>query len=272
MRKLLFLLTLFLFIPVGGYTQDKQPVRLFSWDITVGSALSAFQDSKYSDVHWTGGGFVPGMSFIWQRKGIHGVGIEGAIGTEKPKTFDGIGNTKVYRGQIYYYYVHPVKYKENCRLFLGGKIDLMDVNWRIIDDLLNNGSYLIFGTNFKAFSNYQRKLNNKWQLNAQLGFQLFSFMEDGIGFAYSAPQQVLEKGEYNYNEMKLPTFFTPFWDFLNIETNFRFSYGKRWVFSYLWRMQQSYLVKNYKMTIGYSAVTVSFKLISKNKSNLNIEN
>ncbi len=267
MKKLSLLLALALIITTKGFTQDIENPRLFFWDITTGAALSSFQDLKYSDVHWTGSGFVPGMSFTWQRKGIHGTGLEAAIGTENPKTFEGSGKTKVYRGQIYYYYVHPVKHKENCQLFLGGKIDLIDVNWRITDDLSNNASYLIFGTNFKAFSNYQRKLNDKWQLDAQLGFQLFSFMEDGTGFAYSTPQTVLENGEYNYDEIKLPVFFTPFWDFLNIETNFRFSYGKRWVFSYLWRMQQSYLVKDYKLTTGYSAVTVSFKLISKKKSN-----
>ena len=237
--------------------------RQFSWSITAGGALSSFQDLKYSDVHWTGGGIASGMSFLWQKKGIHGAGIETVYGIENPKTFEGIGKTKIYRGQIYYYYVHPVKHRENCQLFLGGKIDAMEVDWRIVDGLSNNASYLIFGTNFKLFSNYQRKINDKWQLDAQLGFQLFAFMEDGNSFAYPAPQQLLEKGDYTYDQERLPVYFTPFWDFMNIEASFRFSYGKRWVFSYLWRMQQSYIVDNYRLTTGYSAVTVSFKLISK---------
>jgi len=262
--KKIFLLLLFLgFIIYNGFTQDEQSPHHFSWDITIGGALSSFQDLKYSEVHWNGGGLATGMSFIWQRKGIHATGIEGVISTENPKTFDGTGKTKAYRGQIFYYYVHPVKHKQNCQLFLGAKIDVLDVNWRIIDGLSNNASYLTYGINFKAFSNYQRKLNDKWQLDAQLGFQLFSFMEDGNSFAYAAPQPLLENGDYTYDNVQLPVYFTPFWKFLNIETNFRFSYGKRWVFSYLWCMQQSYLVKNYKLTTGYSAITVSFKLISK---------
>jgi hypothetical protein len=259
-----FLLLILLGLLISkGVAQNEQNPRIFSWDITLGGALTSFQDLKYSEVHWTGVGLSSGMSFVWQRKGIHGAGIESVLASENPKTFEGTGKTKVYQGQIYYYYVYPVKQKENCQLFLGGKIDVVDVNWRIVDGLSNNSSYLIFGSNFKAFSNYQRKLNDKWQLDAQLGFQLFSFMEDGNSFAYAAPQHVLEKGEYNYDEEKLPMFFTPFWDFMSIETSFRFSYGRHWVFNYLWRMQQSYLVKGYRMTYGYSAISVSFKLISK---------
>jgi hypothetical protein len=263
MKKQFLLLMLLGFIVHQGFAQDEPKPHLFSWDIALGGALSSFQDLKYSEVHWTGGGLATGMSFIWQRKAIHGAGIEGVYGIENPKTFNGAGKTKIYKGQIYYYYVHPVKHKENCQLFLGAKIDAIEVGWRIVDGLSNNASYLILGTNFKLFSNYQRKLNDKWQLDAQLGFQLFSFMEDGNSFAYPAPQTLLERGEYTYDEEKLPVYFTPFWDFLNIETNFRFSYGKRWVFSYLWRMQQSYLVKDYRLTTGYSAITASFKLISK---------
>jgi len=266
MKKQLLLFVFILFISLSGFSQKEDSTRIFSWKITAGGAWSSFQDLKYSDVHWTGIGFVPATSLTWQKKGIHGVGIEGSIGHENPKTFSGLGKTNVYRGQVYYYYLHPVKHRKNCQLFLGAKLDVLDVNWRIIDGLSNNASYLIYGTNFKAFSNYQRKLNDKWQVDAQLGFQLFSFMEDGMSFAYAAPQTLLEKGEYNYDKMQLPVYFTPFWDYLNIETNFHFSYGRRWVFSYLWRMQQSYLVKGYRLTSGYSAITVSYKIMSKTKS------
>jgi len=274
MKKTFLFPILLMFISLQIYAQNEQSSRIFSWDIAAGGILSSFQDLKYSEVHWTGTGFAPSMSFTWQKKGIHGTGFDLAISTEYPKTFEGAGETNVYRGQIYYYYVHPVKHRENYRLFLGAKIDVLDVNWRLIDGLNNNSSYLIFGTNIKAFSNYQRKLNDKWTLNAQLGFQLFGFIEDGTGFAYAAPQEMLVQGDYDYDEVRLPLYFTPFWDYLNIETNFRFSYGKRWVFSYMWRMQQSYIVKDYKETSGYSAIAVGFKLISKNKAkvNLGIEN
>jgi len=210
-------------------------------------------------------GFIGNMNFKWQKKGIHSFGLESSMSDEKPKTFDGFGNYKDYRGQLYYYYVHPVKEKKDCKLFLGAKIDGLDVVWHINQDLYNNGSYLIYGFNFKAFSNYQRRLNDNWVMNAQLGFQLFSVMEDGISFGYSAPQETLEKGDYNYDNIEMPVFFTPFWEYLSIETNFYFSYGKRWTFSYKWRMQQSYIVKKYRMTQGYSALSVSYSIISKNK-------
>jgi hypothetical protein len=53
---------------------------------------------------------------------------------------------------------------------------------------------------------------------------------------------------------------------LSIETNIRFYYGKRWIFSYTWEMQQSYLVKGYPMTKGFSALTVAYRFVNKNKT------
>jgi len=91
-------------------------------------------------------------------------------------------------------------------------------------------------------------------------------MDEYASFAYSANQKIIENGEYNYEELAMHYYFTPFWNYINIETNFHFYYGKRWVFSYLWRMQQSYLVNNYPMTKGYSALSVAFRIVNKTKT------
>jgi len=261
------LLTLLLFITFLISAKDTtQYNKHFEWNITTGGALSSFQDLKYSAIHWSGLGITGGLDFKWQKKDIHSLGFDGVYSDEKPKTFNGFGNYKVYRGQLYYYYLHPIKQQKDYKLFIGTKIDGLDVNWHINEDLYNNASYLIYGFNFKIFSEYQQQLNEKWGMSVQLGFQLFSLMEEGISFGYAAPQETLENGDYNYNQIEFPLFFTPFWDYLSIETNINFTYSKRWTFSYKWRMQQSYIVKNYHMTQGYSALVVSFSIISKDKA------
>ena len=264
MKHFLLYLSLFLFLSTSA--QDTIQSRHFDWNLTAGGTLSSFQDLKYSSIHWRGVGYYGGMDFKWKKKGIHAIGLEYSQSTEMPKTFDGHGEYNVYRGQLFYYYVHPIKERKDCKLYLGAKIDGLDLVWHINQDLYNNASYLIYGYNFKAFSNYQRKINDDWTLNAQLGFQLFGIMEDGTSFAYAVSQETLENGDYNYDEMTLPVFFTPFWEYLSIETNFNFSYRKRWTFSYKWRMQQSYIVKNYRMTQGYSALAVSYSIISRDKT------
>jgi len=112
---------------------------------------------------------------------------------------------------------------------------------------------------------YQRKLSDKWYLNADFGFQFFSLLSENMSFGYSTDQRIIENGDYNYDSINTKMHFTPFWEYLNVETNIKFLYKKNWTFSYLWRMQQSYLVNDYPMTKGYSAITASFNIINRSK-------
>ncbi len=263
MKNFYFLLFL-LAIYTTSYAQDSTQMRHFTFDLGVGGAATSFQDVKYSTVHWNGSGFTPRITLNWRNKFIQSAGIEGVLGGDQPKTFD--GSAKTYWGVVYYKFLYPLKTNKNYNLFVGAKVEPMDLSVRIIDGLYNNGSYLIYGTNLKAVGMFEQRINSKWLFDADLGFQLFSFMNENMAFGYAAAQKTLEDGEYNYDEMVAPYYFAPFWKFLNIETNINFNYGKRWVFSYIWRMQQSYAVKDYRLTRGYSALMVSYHIISKNKT------
>jgi len=260
-----FYILLFLVLAyTSGFAQDTTNTRLFTFDVGIGGAATSFQDVKYSTVHWNGIGFAPRLEVSWRNKFIHGFGIEGVMSNESPKTFD--GSAKYYSGIVFYKFFYPLKTEKKYKLFVGAKVEPIDFSLRMIDGLYNNGSYLIYGTNLKAAGMFEQRINNKWVLNADLGFQLFSFMNENVSFGYAADQQTLEDGKYNYNEMTAPFTFTPFWKFLNVETNINFHYGKRWVFSYVWRMQQSYAVKDYHLTRGYSALRLSYHIISKTKT------
>ena len=260
-----FYFLLFLVIAyTASYAQDSTKMRHFTFDVGIGGAATSFQDVKYSNVHWNGYGLTPKFAVSWRKKCIHSFGIEGLVDSEQPKTFD--GGAKTYWGIAFYKFLYPLKTDNKYKLFVGAKVEPIDLSVRMIDGLYNNGSYLIYGTNLKAVGMFEQRINSKWLFDADLGFQLFSFMNENMSFGYAADQKTLEDGKYNYNNMSAPYHFNPFWKFLNIETNFNFNYGKRWVFSYIWRMQQSYAVKNYRLTRGYSALMVSYHIISKSKT------
>jgi len=260
-----FYFLLFLVITYSsGFAQDSTKTRLFTFDVGVGGAATSFQDVKYSTVHWSGFGFTPRLELSWRKKFIHSFGVEGILGSEQPKTFD--GGAKTYWGVAFYKFLYPLKLDKKYKVFVGAKLEPIDLSLRMIDGLYNNGSYLIYGTNMKAVGMFEQRINNEWLFSADLGFQLFSFMNENMSFGYAADQNTLEDGKYNYNEMTAPFSFTPFWKFLNVETNINFHYGKRWVFSYVWHMQQSYAVKNYRLTRGYSALMLSYHIISKRKT------
>ena len=190
--------------------------------------------------------------------------MNGIYSNQKPKNFEG-GEATINDGQIYFKYLYPINVSQDFNLFVGGKADLFDGTMRIAPGLTNNSAYVIIGGGLKAFTMLEKQLNDKWLATADLGFQLFAFQDEYMSFAYMANQKLLESGAYNYEDLAMPLYFTPFWKFINIETNIRFYYGKRWILSYLWRMNQSYLVEGYPMTKGYSAISVGFKIMNRSK-------
>ena len=264
MRKL-FLGLLMFFIVSNVKSQDSLKVKSFVFELSGGGVMSSFQDRKYSDLKFTGFGANYGFNLEWRKNSIIGFGLNGIYSNQKPRTFEG-GEATINAGQFYFKYLYPINISQEFNLFVGGKADLFDGTMRIASGLTNNSAYVIIGGGLKAFTMLEKQLNDKWLVTADLGFQLFAFQDEYMSFAYMANQNLLESGEYNYEDPAMPLYFTPFWNFINIETNIRFHYGKRWILSYLWRMQQSYQVKGYPMTKGYSAISVGFKIMNRNKA------
>jgi hypothetical protein len=266
MRNSYYLLFFLLFFAISGYSQDTVKMRKFKLDFGVGGVTSSFQDLKYSAVHWTGFGVMPKFEMSWRKKSIHIAGFDGIVSFENPKTFDTWGKTNVYEVTPYYRYLHPVYNSGNQNIFVGTEINPIDISIRMIDGLSNNGTYIIQSINIKGYTLYEKKFSDKLVVNAQLGLQLLSFMYEGVGFAYAEAQNILEDGDYTYDELKMSFKTTPIWNYLNIETRIGVSYGKRWLFSYKWKMQQSYIVPDYTMTKGYSALMVTYHIMSRTKN------
>ncbi len=267
MKKISFLL-LAIILANAGFSQNSNRSRLFTFNVGIGGSASTFQDIKYSDVKWSGYGLTPGIDFVWRRNGIHSAGIEGIVSIENPETFD-LGKTNFYWGNLYYKYLHPVNKSKNYNLFIGGKLKPFGISMRMVDGLINNGVYLIISSNINAVALFEKQLGKKWVLSTDFGFQIFSVMAENMSFTYSVDQRTLEKGKYNYDEVEGKMYATPFWEYLGVETSINLSYGKRWVFGYLWKMEQSNIMPDYKMTMGYSSLRVVYKIVSKHKKSKN---
>jgi hypothetical protein len=265
MKKILLSLVAILSINIALLAQENSPKKQFFFDFGLGGSLHSFQDAKYSDVRYNGIGATGNIDFTWRRKSIISTGIEGYYSKEKPKTFDsGVYSTE-YNISLYLKYLHPIIKNDIYNIYMGGKVDLYSMSIRNTFPLENNSFYLTSSIGFKAVTMYERRLNDLWILNADLGLQLFSFMNEYMSFAYAADQITLEKGEYNYDEAEAPLRMTPFWDYFNIETNIKVQYGERWIFGYSWKMQQSYATKDYKMTKGYSSLIVTYRIVNKTR-------
>jgi len=265
MKKNLLLLVAVFSINATLIAQENSSKKQFFFDFGLGGSMHSFQDTKYSDVKYNGMGGTTNIDFTWKRKSILSTGIEGYYSNEKPKTFDSGVHSTEYNFSLYLKYLHPIVKNDIYNLFIGAKVDLYSLSLRNTFPLENNSFYLISSVGFKAVTMYERKLNDSWTLNADLGLQLFSFMNEYMSFSYAADQITLENGEYNYDRPEAPLRITPLWKFFNIETNIKFQYGKRWIFGYLWRMQQSYATENYKMTKGYSAITATYRFVNKTR-------
>jgi hypothetical protein len=211
MRKI-YLVFLFFLFSVAARSQDSLKTRSFTFEVSAGGLATSFQDTKYSNLKYSGIGGVFGFDFQWRKKAIIAFGARGIYSKEKAKTFDH-GKTNLSNGQFNFRYLYPIKTNKDYKIFVGAKADIVDFTLRMTPELTNNAAYVIQGGGLKAYSLFEKRINDKWLLNAGVGFQLFAIMDEYMSFAYMANQHLLENGDYNYEDPEMPLFFTPLWEF-----------------------------------------------------------
>lgn len=252
-------------LTVNLYAQKKQDsIKKNSLTIGLGGILTSFQDIKYSDIRYSGIG--TNLSFGYERnnKNFFNTNLNLIYSGENAKTHN-FGKTHVLNVVIDASYLKPIIKKEKHKIYLGAKWDVLDAYFRGTESLDNNSIYYIFGSNLKISSFYERTISDNIYIRAEFNFQLLSFMKESTSFAFSAPQDVLEDGEFSYQNDKLEHpfgfkyyTFEPFTKYLNTGTQVEMHYKKRWIFSYKWNMQRSNKVKNYPLTRGYSSLSVKY--------------
>lgn len=266
---LIFLTTLLFFN--NGYSQKKQEVgeKHSKIYIGLGGVVTSFQDIKCSNVRYSGIGTRLDIGIEKRKKNIWGLDFAFIYSNEKAKTYSH-GKSSVFNGILTAKYLLPLIGNKTNKVHLGGKWDVLDFYFRDIDDLNNNSTYYINGSNLKVSALYEREISNSLKLDMALDFQILGFMKESTSFGFSAPQDPLENGEFGYQNEALesPFGFKYFsfeapWDYLNIGTQVKLHYKNRWTLVYNWNMQRSNKVKDYPLTKGYSSLSVIYNIKSK---------
>ncbi len=263
MHKKLFFPILFLFTALSANSQYKDNSKQNLIDIGVGGIYTTFQDTRFSDVRYSGFGGKFMLDYTHWGKFIWGLNAEFYSGDTKGKTHGKTASNM--GGFLSGDFLFPVTKNERSSLYIGPKVDFINMYLRSDPNLINNSGFIISGNSLLAELLYKRKINEKWRFEARGALQLISYMYLGTSFAYAAPQNQLDDGEYNYNGIETPGYATLPWDFFNIETDFRFKYKKRWSAGYQWNMQQEYSTPGMPMTKGYHSLFVAFSVLNKIK-------
>ena len=232
--------------------------------VELGGAYTSFQDVNYSAVSYDGAGVAFRLGIERNTpNAIWGIGLDGNFSTESPNTHDA-GAVTTLHPKFYSRYLK----KLNDQFSVGVHWDILGIYFRSTEGLDNNGGYFISSSDLFATGSYHR---GKWNFGLDLG--LFSFQKERTGFAFSAPQNALEDGEFNYqdealeNPLKFKYFsLKPIGQQLYLRTRIQYQWKERIAVGYQWTARHFAEVKNYPVTVGSHQIVVRYNITHKTKS------
>lgn len=258
MKKTSFIVFLF---AIGVMQLHAQKTKSFYVDI--GGSFSSFQDVKYSNVRYNGFGGVFGLGYLKEsEKALWGANFQGVFASEKPATHSA-STAKTNDLMLQVKYLHRVK--EN--VFIGATWDVLDLYTKSFEGLGNNSGYDITGSTLWASGIYDYK---KFRFGFDLG--LASYFRESTGFSFSAPQNVLEGGDFDYQNSKLDDRFAfKYYELrtipkhFQIRTSIRYRVSKRFSVAYKWHLRKFAEVKNYPVTYGIHSLSIRYNFFSRTK-------
>ena len=243
--------------------QDVKKSKNNTLDVGIGGVYTTFQDSRFSNVRYNGIGGTVLIDYIHSGRFVWGLNTSFFYAPSKGKTHHKKATDMSIN--VSGDFLFPITKTEKANLFLGPRGDLVDMFIRTDKNLTNNAGFTTSATALYAEALYNRRINENWNFSARGALQLIGSMYLGFSFGYAAPQKQLEEGTYDYNGITIPHYPTPFWEYLNIETDFRFLYKRRWLFGYKWNMQQSYSTPGMPVTRGNHSMYAAFRFLNKTK-------
>jgi hypothetical protein len=235
--------------------------------IGLGSTYSNFQDQKFSNVQFSGLGANIEIGFTNEtEKHLWEVGLNASYSKEKAKTHN-TRSTIIYPN-LYFKYLRTI----SKGFSVGGRVDLIDIYFRNTDNLSNNGPYTFSGSSLLLSLGYRKTINENWKLQSFLEIGILGFVKESVSFGYSAPQNVLEDGDFSYTDDKLSDPLSYKYNKLvtinknlNVRASVFCQYKKRFSVGYQWKLNHSAFVKSYPSTIGIHNIIVRFNIINKIK-------
>lgn len=264
MKKTLIGAWLLLVLAGAAFAQSSHQLKLGLFGVA-----GAFQDQKYSDVHFGGPGAGIQLSHDWSKPKFllqSSFSVNG--GSEKAATHSN-GKATVFRVNFNSRYLHQVKEG----IHLGLSWDIFDLYFRSTSELQNNSSYFNSSSVWYLSGRYQRGVWNGKALTVGLDLGLASFFKESTGFAFSTSQNVLEDGNFNYQDESILGPFglkhfilQPVWKQLNLRVQTALQLSRRWTVEYRWSLRRFSSVKGYPTTIAQHQLGAHFLLLSRPKS------
>ncbi len=158
---------------------------------------------------------------------------------------------------------------------IGGKWTIFEGSFIKFSDLGNNSLNYISSSRIHLFGKYEKRINDNMKASFSLAVGLFGMIKEFKSFAYNAPQNVLEDGKFDFQDVGTQVPFTlSYYQFKTIgklnsfETKLELDFKKRWVFFYHWNMLNYITVKRYPLTLSQHIVGARFNFIHKNKKRI----
>lgn len=250
----------------GQKANDTPPIERTSnnyFELSTGLMYTSIQNTNFSNVNWYGAGGLVGVAFKKQtdRYLLH-TGGSIPLAPVRTQTHDETGN--IFNPNLYLSYYR----KLNSKYALGVRWDIIDYYIHSQTDLGNNQTYNLQSSSFFASLRYNAQLKKRWPIWTTLHLGLLNFNREGFSFAFSAPQNVLEEGDFDYQDQKIDDPFALKYyelDFLTSYLNLRTSLGiqisPRSSITYEWQMRHFSQVQGYPTTTGQHFLRYSFALI-----------
>jgi len=249
--------------------EGKQKNITRNWFIEAGGVYSSFQDIKFSDVQYSGFGAAIKLglnrekenSYLWE------AAFNFRYSSENASTHNN-GKTTVIYPTIYFKYLRVL----NDHFLIGGRVDLLDLDMRVLTNLQNNSTYYMASNLLYGSTIYKRSINSNWNFSASLDLALIGLSKESTSFAMNYNQTRIEKGEVDYQEETMGEPYPyKFWKFshignhLNLITEFYFHYKTRLSAGYKWEMRHWATVPSYPTTIGAHSIVFRYNFAHKLK-------
>ncbi len=239
--------------------------------IGTGLAKGTFQNTNFSDTQFGDIGATLHIGFQKRKEGKlweTAITLNALAGGAKEYE-QGASTTK----SVKIYYKHLRRLKNG--LYVGGRMDLIDFYLRNTPALGNNASQINTGSHLYGSLVHDKRINDHWNLESSFDLGLLSLMRSSSSFAFSSSQNILENGEFDYQNTAASSPFglkyfemKSLFKHINIKTSLLFQYKKRITLGYLWNVSRVAQVKHYPMTIAQHNIVFRFNITNKTEQKI----
>lgn len=266
MEKSKVIIILFLFFGMLNATaQDDVPTRKMDdtgFFLSLGGNYSNFQDLKYSAVQMQGLGVAIGLGWHKLTEKQAWEASLNYYGSKQSTSLNTFADANTYNFNLKLSWMKNLKKNTPLKIYVGAALD-SDLHFRQDGELGNNGVYFLQGNTLSAQGMLRKQLNEKWDISYGLSIGLFTLAKESTSFAFSAPQEYLESGEFDYltTDEAVNPFrrmqFEPIGKYTRLESKLALHRGK-WGLGYTWNLSKYRQIKNYEATTAAHRVTATF--------------